>query len=182
MQLLSEQLLIRGEVLVDLQRAAERNQRNQIGYSHLLVNEAQRSIDRAIDIIGFHSREVEEEHHQSAVPDLLTRNRRGARDLDWSGGTTDGRLLGASAEEFVNILKIEAADLLAFAIFRKREVVLCEATNEITLLVAHHNIDQHQVAGDTNAVGRLVVLGRRLLRGLRRDKQRESEQSDDDPL
>ena len=64
---LPKQVMIGGEVLVHLHRAAEAHDGDQIRRRHLLVDEVQSALAGAIQLVGLHVGQIEEQHDQAAV-------------------------------------------------------------------------------------------------------------------
>ena len=79
-KLLLQQIVIGSEILIDQQRAAQRNNRNQICRNHLRVDVLLRRRDRAIDFVRLHGGEIEEQNDEAVIFDgLLCCRRRGVR-------------------------------------------------------------------------------------------------------
>ena len=66
-----QRVLVGGKVLVDLERVAERNQRDQIGRLHFLLEEIARRIHAAVQVFGLHRGEVEEHHDEAMVAQVF---------------------------------------------------------------------------------------------------------------
>ena len=62
-----QQRAIGGEVLIHQQRAAQGNDRHQVGGRHLLVHIVLRRRDRVVDFVRLHGREIEEQNDQPPV-------------------------------------------------------------------------------------------------------------------
>jgi len=56
------------------------------------------------------------------------------------------------SESVLDILKVKGRYALLFAVFEDAEVIFGEAAHQIALLVTHHHIGEHQVAGNPDAI------------------------------
>ena len=172
---LRKQVVLGGEVLVHLHRGAEAHDGDQIRRRHLLVDKVQRALAGAIELVGLHVGQVEEQHDQAAVANarrFCCSPAIAALARTVGAGEQVGRRralrlhLGRSAlREALDILEIERPQLLRLAVFEHREIALLQIANEVAMLVAHAHVHQHQVAVDAYAVSvRGFHLPRRALR------------------
>ena len=71
LELFLEQIVIGGEILIHQQRTSQRNNRDQVGRRHLLVDIVLRGGDGVIDFVGLHGGEIEEQNDQAAIFELI---------------------------------------------------------------------------------------------------------------
>ena len=163
-------MLIGGKVLIERERLVERYDSHQIRRMHLLVDVVAGCVLRPFQVFRLHRGNVEEHHDQAMVAQLLrgtlavhaAHNRVGRFAVDC--GLIEWRGL-------VDTLKIEANDLLRLAILHDLKIAGGQTANHLSsLLIADHNVGEHQVAVDLHGVrGLRILLGRVLV--LRRDRR-----------
>ena len=158
-----QQMLIGGEVLIERERLVEGDDRDQVRRMHLLVDVIAGGILRAIEIVGLHRRDVEEHHDQPMIAQLLPGWRAGSAPKIAVGRVgVDGGLI--ERRGLVDVLKVEADDLLRLAILLNLEILFGETLHHLAgLLVAHHDVGEHQIAVDLEGVGGLRIGLRRIL-------------------
>ena len=75
LQLLFQQLMIGREILIDLKRTPQRNNRNQIRPRHLCVNIVLSRSDCPINLIRLHGRGIKEQNNQPSIFILIRSSR-----------------------------------------------------------------------------------------------------------
>ncbi len=137
--------MVGGEILIDEEGTSQRNNRDQVGRSHLCIDVVLGGSDGAIDFVGLHGGEIEEQNDEAAIFELVGRIGGGIR---WGGTCWLSRrsfersglrhtLVGNS----IDVLQIEGNDFLWFVVFENRKVFWFEATHEISTLVPDRHVD-----------------------------------------
>src|SRR5581483_10938032 len=129
-------VVIGRKVLVDRQRRRERRDRDEIGRRELVVDVVVRSLDGAVDFLGLHRAEIEEQYDETAPAhvDLRRRQRRGGgRRFRGRLLRQDRRRLGRGRDRRVGrveLLEVERRDRLRLVVFRDGEVVARQAAHD----------------------------------------------------
>jgi hypothetical protein len=63
--------LNRGEVLIHGEAGVERDEGDEVGRLHLLVDEVDGGVDGTVHVLGLHAGEVEEEDHQAMIVEVF---------------------------------------------------------------------------------------------------------------
>ena len=112
-----EGLVVGGEVLVHIEGGVERDEGDEIGGLHLLVDEVLGAFDGAVDVLGLHGGEIEEEDHKAVVAEVFGVGGEVFVEQVGDGGLAgDGVLFGEDGG-LVDVLVVEAGDLLGFVVF-----------------------------------------------------------------
>src|SRR6185437_1242257 len=145
-----------GEILVDLQRVAQGGDGGQIGRLHLLLDVGLGLLHYVLNVLGLHGGEVEVEHDQAPVAILGTVGGHGDRGrgspfgggLDrgfQGGGGADGGGGGGGRGGSVNVLEVEAGDVLRLAVLDQGHVAGLEVGDQVPFGVGGGEVDQDDI-------------------------------------
>ena len=130
----------------------ERDDGDKISGLHLFVNEFFCRVHGAVNILGLHCGEIEEKKNQAAIASIeggrrflggVKESSRGCR-----GGARDRR--AGSGGQLIDVLKIEAGNLLFLAVFVEGKVLFFQILDYISPFVASDDIHKHEFGGDLN--------------------------------
>ena len=170
--------LVVGEIEIDVHVRRERDERDHVGGEHFFFDEFRRGIHAAIDLLGIHAAEIEEQEHEAAIARVDLNGIRGVEQAgirSVAGGAGDGGVGCASGGECVDVFKIEGGDVLFFAVFGQGEVGLFQIADQISVAVARDDVDEDEFGRDVHAVLRLLRWLRSVLRAQRQHNTRGSE-------
>jgi len=169
-----QELLVLGEVLIDGEVGVKGDGGDDVGGLHLFVDVVAGGLLGADDVVGLHGGEVEEEHDEAVVAQLLRRGDGGGVEeaLRGLGGVLGGVLSNDGGlielRGLIDALKVEARDALRLAVFEDGEVFGGEAADDGSgFFVAHDDIGKDEVTVDLE--GELRLGGGGLLLRARRD-------------
>ena len=103
----------------------ERDERDHVGGQHFVLDEFFGGVDAAIDLLGVHAGEIEEQEHEAAIARVDLNGIRRVKQASVrrvACGAGDGGFGGACGGERVDIFKIERGDVLLLAVFGHGEV------------------------------------------------------------
>ena len=152
-------LLVVGEIEIDMHVRRERNERDHVGREHFFFDEFCGGIHAAIDLLGIHAAEIEEQEDEAAVARIDLNGVRGVEQASVrcvTSGAGDGGIGCARGGECVDVFKIEGGDVLFFAVFGEGEVGLFQIADQIAVAVAGDDVDEDEFGGDVHAVLRLL--------------------------
>ena len=167
-------LAIAGEIRHDFERRVDRRDGHEIRIAHLVVNVVSGRSCRAIELLGLHRAEIEQQHDQPSSRQLLPTNWRGRRRRGGRcrrPGRQQLRRNGAGLRCSGDFFDIERRDLLRLVVLAHLEVGRSQAADDGAGAIAHDDVDDDEV--DVGAKDRPL----RLLRGGCGNQERDEEQN-----
>ena len=171
--------LVGGEVLVHGEAGGHADESDEVGGRDLLVHVVGGRVDGAVDVFVLHGAEVEEEDDEAMVAKLLgVRGEVALEEIRDGCLPGNGGLLGEH-RSFIDVLVVEADDVLRLLVFDDGKVAGLEAFDDgAGFLVANDDVGEHDVGVDIERegaraglvrCGRRRRIGRRGCRRLRRE-------------
>src|SRR6266851_4222278 len=148
-----------GEVLIDGQGVAQRDQGDQVRRNHLLVHIVLGCGGGAVDFVRLHGTEVEKQNDEPPVFERTGFDRRGCAGGLGLSLAQQRRLCRGRGQYRIRIFEIERNHLLGLVIFQYGEVFALEIANRVAVLVAHGHVHQHQFSLGTECVITRGFLG-----------------------
>ena len=130
--------------------------RDQVGAGHLLLDELQRGIVSARDVVSLHRRQIEEQDEHPAIADLVAYRFCRGRSVGAINRDDDGLcIVGLRRFHLFDILKSENRDFLSFAVLGDGELLGSESFDGLAGFVRDLDIDADKIRRCADS-GRLI--------------------------